>query len=105
LDKEMSNALDELTERRNEALAGRGEALTSLERAVVHYDSCEAAEEYAALKAERDALKSLVEYIQSCEYEEVTGECVFGCGGCAADGHAEGCVGIDIEEALKAGEK
>ena len=43
--------LDELIERRNEALAGRGETLTNLERAVAYYESEEAAAELEALQA------------------------------------------------------
>lgn len=59
--KEQMNALDELTERRNEAIAGRGEVLTPLERAVVYYESPEAAAELARLQAIEQALSPLVE--------------------------------------------
>ena len=45
----MSN-LDILIEKRNEALAGQGAPLTSLGRAVVHYESEEAADELVQLR-------------------------------------------------------
>ena len=46
----MDKTLDDLVERHHEAIAGRGEELTPLERAVAYYDSVEAFEEFAQLR-------------------------------------------------------
>ena len=58
------NALDELIERYHEALAGRGEALTPLERAVAYYESPEAADDFTRLQTIEQKVWKLFETIE-----------------------------------------
>jgi hypothetical protein len=44
--------------------------------------------ELAAQAAQIAALNKALDYF---EWDETTGECIMGCGGCASDGHNVGC--------------
>ena len=86
--------LDKLVDKYNWSESGiRKDGITTITRQelIQYVDIKQARAKLEAMRAELEQWKSA--YL-SLEFDEVTGECLLGCGGSSVDGHNEDCIFI-----------